>query len=181
MIFIESDRLKLIPLKHHQLLLFDNHWDELQRTLGLNATVMEVDDQAKADIAEALNHFWLPNTHNYPDLYFWYTNWLVVLKSINMAVGGIGFNGYPNDYGETSIGYMIHEQHRGNDYATEAVNALCGWGFNFSILKNVKADTGIQNMASQRVLLKAGFDKIEQRDESIFYKLKKTLRNSSAQ
>jgi RimJ/RimL family protein N-acetyltransferase len=178
MIFIESERLKLIPLKHHQLLLFDKNWDDLQRTLGLNETVMEMDDLAKADVAEALHHFWLPNTHSFPDLYFWYTNWLVVLKSINVAIGGIGFNGYPDDYGETSIGYMIHEQHRGNDYATEAVNAICSWGFNFSILKNVKANTGIHNLASQRVLLKAGFSKFEQRDESVYYVLTKTACNS---
>jgi predicted acetyltransferase len=181
MIFIESDRLKLIPLKYHQLLLFDRHWHELQRMLGLNETVMEMDDQVKADVAEALHHFWLPNTHQYPDLYYWYTNWLVVLKGVNVTVGGIGFNGYPDDYGETSIGYMIDEQHRGNDYATEAVNALCKWGFNFSILKNVKADTGIRNLASQKVLLKAGFRKLEQRDGSVYYVLNKALHISSSQ
>lgn len=179
MIFIESDRLKLIPLKHHQLLLYDEHWDELQRTLGLQETVMEMSEHVKADIAEALHHFWLPNTHQYPDLYYWYTNWLVMLKPLNVAIGGIGFNGYPDDYGETSIGYMIDEQHRGNDYATEALKAICNWGFKFSILKNVKADTGVNNLASQKVLSKVGFQKLEQRDESIYYVLNKALHTSS--
>ncbi|WP_342647512.1 GNAT family N-acetyltransferase [Mucilaginibacter sp. CSA2-8R] len=179
MIFIESDRLKLIPLKHHQLLLFDQHWDELQRTLGLNTSSMVVDDEVKADMAEALYHFWLPNTHAYPDLYYWYTNWLIILKNINVTVGGIGFNGYPDDYGETSVGYMIDEQHRGNNYATEAVNAICKWGFDFSILKNVKADTGINNLASQRVLTKSGFRKLEQRNKSVFYILNKAVGNST--
>jgi ribosomal-protein-alanine N-acetyltransferase len=174
MILIESERLKLIPLKHHQLLLFNDHWNELQRTLGLNEAEMEMDEHVKADIAEALHHFWLPNTHAYPDLYYWYTNWLVILKSLNVAIGGIGFNGYPDDYGETSIGYMIDEQHRGNDYATEAVTALCQWGLNLSILKSIKADTGVNNLASQRVLLKAGFRKLEQHQDSIFYVLQKT-------
>ncbi len=180
MITIESDRLKLIPLKHHQLLLFDKHWDELEHMLGLNVSVMKIDEQVKADVAEALHHFWLPNTNAFPDLFYWYTNWLVILKSANVAIGGIGFNGYPDDYGETSIGYMIDEQHRGNGYATEAVEALCSWGFKFSVLKNVKADTSVNNLASQRVLLKAGFHKLEQRDDTVYYVLNKSLRLSSS-
>ena len=179
MMFIETTRLKLIPLKHHQLLLFDKHWSELQRVLGLNETVLKVDELVKADMHEALHHFWLPNTRQYPELYYWFTNWLVILKSTNIAIGGIGFNGYPDDYGETSIGYMIDEQHRGHGYATESASAICNWGFGFSILKHVKADTGIHNLASQRVLLKAGFRKLEQKNDTIFYSLNKWASTSS--
>jgi len=157
MFFLESERLKLIPLTYYQLLLIDNNRAALERSLNLNPSVMLVDDYNKGELKAALQNHWLPNTQIYPDLYQWYTSWEVVLKNINTSIGSISFGGYPDDYGETTIGYLMDQQHWGQGYATEAVLTLKHWGFKFSILKTLKADTQLSNYASQRVLLKAGF------------------------
>jgi RimJ/RimL family protein N-acetyltransferase len=131
---------------------------------------MVVNDLFQAEMNEALQNFWLPNTQAYPNLYQWYTNWQVVLKSTNTIIGSIGFGGYPNDHGETSLGYMTDQQHWGLGYATEAVNILAQWGFSFSILKAITADTPLQNLASQRVLAKANFKQTHSQNGLQYFK-----------
>lgn len=105
----------------------------------------------------AMRTRWLPDTLAYPDLHQWYTNWLIVHTEDKLIIGTIGLGGYPNDHGETTIGYMIGEQYRGKGYATEALSGIISWAFAFSALQVIKADTTKSNLASQRVLVKAGF------------------------
>jgi ribosomal-protein-alanine N-acetyltransferase len=178
MFCIESDRLKLIPLKHEQLELCKRDRSALEKQLGLNQSAMVIDSNYQAELRQALNGFWLPNTKAYPDLYHWYTNWEVVLISINTTIGGIGFGGYPNDFGETSVGYVMDEKHRGNGYATEAVLALSQWGFSYSILKSIIADTEVTNLASQRVLAKAGFNQFGNDKPLLYYRLNKPVKKA---
>jgi ribosomal-protein-alanine N-acetyltransferase len=178
MFCIESDRLKLIPLKHKQLELCKRDRSALEKQLGLNPSAMVIDSYYQAELRQALNGFWLPNTRAYPDLYHWYTNWEVILTSINTTIGGIGFGGYPNDFGETSVGYVMDEKHRGNGYATEAVLALSQWGFSYSILKSIIADTEVTNLASQRVLAKAGFNQFGNDKPLLYYRLNKPVKKA---
>jgi RimJ/RimL family protein N-acetyltransferase len=71
------------------------------------------------------------------------------------AIGGIGFKGQP-DGGSVEIGYGLAPSARGHGYAAEAVIALltvaAGHG-----LSSVIADTTLDNVASQRTLIRAGF------------------------
>jgi ribosomal-protein-alanine N-acetyltransferase len=173
MLFIESDRLKLIPLTHQQLLLCRDDRAVLDKLLGLQASAKQISTSFQQEMAEAMQNRWLPDTLSYPDLYPWYTNWEIVCKSINTAIGSVGFGGYPDDYGQTSVGYVIHEQHRNNGYVTEALVCLLQWGFSFSVLKNVIADTAIDNIASQKVLQRTGFKLTKTEDGLLYYMLDK--------
>jgi ribosomal-protein-alanine N-acetyltransferase len=173
MFFIESERLKLIPLNYDQLLLYANDRPALEQSLLLNKSTMVIDTHYQQEINEALKNFWLPNTKTYPDLYHWYTNWEIVLKSINTPIGSIAFGGYPDDHGETTMGYLIDQHHWGQGYATEAVVTLSKWGFSSSLLKIINADTDRGNKASQQVLLKAGFKVTHTNQEKAHFKLTK--------
>lgn len=173
MFTIQSKQLTLIPLTYNQLILSTQNRNEFEQSMGLNPSAMLIDDEFKTEMDEAMQNFWLPNTLAYPDLYPWYTNWQVVLKSNSTVIGGLGFGGYPNDYGETSVGYMIDKNHWGNGYATEALIAALNWGFAFSILKAVNADTLVSNTASQRVLLKSGFKQTHTNNGLLYYKATK--------
>jgi ribosomal-protein-alanine N-acetyltransferase len=175
MFFIESERLRLIPLTHEQLLLLKHDRKDLELSIGLHPSAMVIDAHFQRESNEALLNFWLPYTKDYPDLYHWYTNWQIILKSINTTIGGISLGGYPNDYGETNIGYLIDEKHQGNGYATEALHTLSTWGFQFSILKYIHADTLVTNHASQQVLLKAGFNYTHSVSTTLYYRLPKPL------
>jgi ribosomal-protein-alanine N-acetyltransferase len=170
MFFIESERLKLIPLNYEQLLLLQHNGDALNELLGLSLNTLQLEAAYNKETKDALQSNWLPNTRTYPDLYCWYTNWQIILKHTNTRIGGISFGGYPDDYGETSVGYLIDIHYRQNGYATEALQTLLQWGFKFSILKAVNADTNPSNIASQQVLLKAGFKKSTECNGLLYFK-----------
>jgi RimJ/RimL family protein N-acetyltransferase len=71
------------------------------------------------------------------------------------AVGGVGFKGQP-DGGCVEIGYGLAPSARGHGYAAEAVVALLGVAADQG-LSRVIADTTLDNIASQRTLIRAGF------------------------
>jgi len=174
MFLLESERLKLIPLSYDQLILVSENRAVLEKSLGLNPSAMQIDDYNSAELKAAFKNHWLPNTQTHPDLYQWYTSWEVVLEASNTSIGSICFGGYPDDYGETTIGYLIDQQHWGQGYATEAVLTLINWGFKFSVLKTLKADAQLNNPASQRVLVKAGFLPTHKDDTHQHFKLRNT-------
>jgi GNAT superfamily N-acetyltransferase len=71
------------------------------------------------------------------------------------AVGVIGFNGQP-DGGCVEIGYGLAPSARGHGYAAEAVVALLAIAADHG-LSRVIAETTLDNVASQRTLIRAGF------------------------
>lgn len=63
--------------------------------------------------------------------------------------------------GEAEIGYAVAPQAWGNGFATEAVKALVDAIFNLSAAPRIRANSRLGNLASQRVLEKAGFSHID--------------------
>ncbi len=80
----------------------------------------------------------------------------VVDKDDGSVVGGVGFFGSPES-GELEIGYGIVASRRGRGYATEAVGAMVAVAWDYPAVMAVTATTDPENLASQRVLEKAGF------------------------
>jgi len=54
------------------------------------------------------------------------------------------------------LGYVIARSHQRKGYATEATRAIINWAFQQSTIYRVNASTDVENIASQRVLEKAG-------------------------
>jgi RimJ/RimL family protein N-acetyltransferase len=71
------------------------------------------------------------------------------------AIGGLGFKG-PPEGGCVEIGYGLAPSARGQGYAAEAVAALLTVAADHG-LSRVIADTALDNIASQRTLVRAGF------------------------
>lgn len=71
------------------------------------------------------------------------------------AIGGLGFKGRPDD-GCVEIGYGLAPSARGHGYAAEAVIALLAVAADHG-LSRVTADTTVDNIASQRTVIRAGF------------------------
>jgi ribosomal-protein-alanine N-acetyltransferase len=85
----------------------------------------------------------------------------VVETSSGLVVGGVGFHGPPQS-GEVEIGYGIVPTRQGRGYATEAVSTLVSLALATPEVVGVVARTDAGNMASQRVLEKAGFQLVDQ-------------------
>ena len=83
----------------------------------------------------------------------------MVERASGLVVGGIGFFGPPHD-GEVEIGYGIVPSRQGRGYATEALRAMITRAWADPRVRAVVAGTDPGNVASQRVLGKAGFRQI---------------------
>lgn len=99
-----------------------------------------------------------------------FTMYQVRMRADGIAVGGIGFHGPLDANGAAEIGYGLVEGVRGRGYATEAVRAITALAFAHGAAL-VKADTDPLNVASQRVLLGAGFVVVDRRDGLVFFEL----------
>ena len=91
----------------------------------------------------------------HPEQWEWYAMWMIELKD-GTHVGDLCFKGLSEE-GITEIGYGIEEDYQRCGYATEAVSALTDWAFKQPGVTCVTAETEESNIASQRVLHKAGF------------------------
>ena len=85
------------------------------------------------------------------------------------AVGGVGFKGLPDD-GCIEIGYGVSESARGHGYAAEAVVGILTIAAAHGVSK-VIADTTLDNIASQRTLIRAGFHLVRFDEELQFYQV----------
>ena len=173
MFFIESERLRMIPLTHQLLQLSHTRRPAMELSLGLNISAMRVDPLYTAEVDDAMVNFWLPKTLEHPNRYQWFTNWEIILKSINTSIGGIGFADYPNENGEAEIGYMIDANHQNKGYATEALETLVDWAFMHDFIKAIIIHTYADNLPSRRLLHKYGFEQVEDVSGLLTYRLRR--------
>lgn len=83
----------------------------------------------------------------------------IIERASGLVVGGIGFHG-PPDGGEVEIGYGVVPSRQGRGYATEAVRLMAAMAWAQPAVTAVIAATDLGNVASQRVLEKAGFRRV---------------------
>ncbi len=86
----------------------------------------------------------------------WYAVWYLALKdSPGTVVGDLSFKGLAD--GMVEIGYGLWEGCCGSGYMTEAVKAVCEWALQQDGVTRGEAETAPDNLASQKVLERAGF------------------------
>ena len=154
--YIESERLKLIPLDYDHLCFYAQP-EKLSLILGIRNCLIETGEPFDEAFNEALENFWKPMTQAHPEQYPWFTNWLIVLKSENATIGGIGLSGLPNDAGETETGYATDIKYRNRGYMSEALACLCEWVFQQPDVKAIIAHTFPDGLISQKTLTNNGF------------------------
>ena len=132
---LNTERLRLYPASREQMkaMIASEQEEELKKAY----TEM---------LEECLRH---------PDQWDWYAIWMIE-KTDGTHIGDLCFKGLRED-GIAEIGYGILEEHQGQGYATEAVQAACHWAFLHPDVRSLEAETDAENAASQRVLEKCGF------------------------
>lgn len=94
---------------------------------------------------------------DHPKQHLWYTVWMMQLKEENKPfVGDLCFKGL-DENGTVEIGYGIYPEYEGRGLTTEAVIAMTRWASEQPGVRHIEAETDPYNIASQRVLQKAGF------------------------
>jgi len=163
---LHTERLRLIPLIAKYLKLLIEHEKELANELSLSKLERIFD----AELKQALNYRRskvLEDEENY----IWYTNWLIVLKEQNCAIGGIMLKGMPNDRQEVVIGYYTFPSFQGRGYMTETIITMRNWLHSQPNVQYIIADTEKDNIASHRVLEKAGATLYKETESLYFWKL----------
>lgn len=102
--------------------------------------------------------------------YLWHSFWLIIRKPDGIAVGLADFKRPPDENGEVEIGYGLGQDFRHLGYMTEAVRAMCNWAMGQEGVRHIIAETDLDGLASQRILLRCGFAEYG-RGETVWWRL----------
>jgi [ribosomal protein S5]-alanine N-acetyltransferase len=99
----------------------------------------------------------------------WLT-WIVIHKLDKTIIGDAGYKGKPDNDGMVEIGYSIIPEYRNRGLATEAVQLVIDYAFQFPEIKTITAQTENNNIYSNNILRKFGmycFDSVINEDKEI--------------
>lgn len=162
---LNTGRLTLLPLTASALQELIRSQRSFERTLALNAAEAFINDELKEALKIRLSKV-LQDEHNY----FWHTNWLMIKKESKQITGGIMLKGLPDEKGEVIIGYYTNPSFQNKGYMTEAVVCMKNWLLGLPNVKAVIADTFKDNIASQKVLKKAGAEICNETEKLYYWK-----------
>ncbi|MDF2881185.1 MAG: acetyltransferase [Clostridiaceae bacterium] len=165
---LKTERLSLLPLQSHQLVLSLEDYVKMQTDLGLKVNNTTLDEEMQYAMKVRLRKV-LEDVENY----LWLTNWAIVHKEEKQIIGFIMLKGYPNEIGEVTVGYGIEERYRRNGYATEALKALTQWIFKNPRALFVIADTEKTNIPSHKVLENVGAVKYKETNEIVWWRVER--------
>ncbi|HEV2583768.1 MAG TPA: GNAT family N-acetyltransferase [Ktedonobacteraceae bacterium] len=150
---LETQRLKLLPFTL-----------ELKKaTLAERARLTEMlavkipDDWPGADLLEALP-FFIEGMEKDAAGLVW--DGIIIQKAEQIAIGGIGFHGGPDEAGMVEIGYNIIPAYEGQGYATEMARCVIDWAFHTPGIQVITAECLDDNIGSIRVLEKVGMRRL---------------------
>jgi len=146
-------RLELVPCSLSVAIALGNEVEEAGRLL--DARVPE--EWPDTELAEFLP-FYASLLRDDPQL-LGYGVWLLIEREGRTVVGSAGFQGQPSAEGAIELGYGVHRDFRNRGYATEAARALLRWASEQPAVKRVIAHCDEDNIASQRVVEKAGMSR----------------------
>jgi RimJ/RimL family protein N-acetyltransferase len=93
---------------------------------------------------------------------FGYGQWAVEIAGENRLIGWNGLE-YLTDTDETEVGYLLSHSAWGKGYATEAARTAVSFGFRMAKLERIIGLVHPENLASVRVLEKAGLRFIDEK------------------
>ncbi|MFZ5878149.1 MAG: GNAT family N-acetyltransferase [Chloroflexota bacterium] len=143
-ILVETERLQLrVPRMEDATAIFTGWAQDPEVTHFLTWRPHENIGQTEAMLQNAIAQ-WEGETR-FP--------YMITLKETGEVIGMID----PRIEGtKVAIGYVMGRAHQGHGYMTEALRALIDWAFQQPTIYRVYATTDVENVASRRVMEKAG-------------------------
>lgn len=163
---LETQRLKLVPfsLELKKATLTDRA--KLTELLGVKIP----DTWPGNDLLEVLP-FFMKQTEQDPAKRVW--DGIIIHKADQIAIGGFGFHGAPDEAGMVEIGYNIIPEYEGQGYATEMAHAVIEWVLQKPEITRVTAECLQTNIGSIRVLEKVGMRRLEPEGEMLRWEIGK--------
>ena len=163
---LETRRLKLLPFT----------LDLKKATLAERARLTEMlgaaipDAWPGTDMLEALP-FFIEAMEQDPTGLVW--DGIIIHKADQVAIGGIGFHGPPDEAGRVEIGYNIISSYEGLGYATEMARRMIDWAFQTPSIWVITAECLDDNFGSIRVLEKVGMHRLPPAGHTLKWELQK--------
>ena len=171
---LQTQRLTLIPLTQEQLETGLRSINALSLNLGISLVSTLFDGIVQKAVNLKIEKMKQAPSLQHP----WYTYFLIVCNTEKVGVGMIGFKGVPDANGAVEIGYGIDENYQRHGYMTEAVCEMVKWAFTHPDCKVVTASVvAVDNFASQKVLVKAGFSEVSSSEEGVNYIFRRSIRS----
>ncbi len=87
------------------------------------------------------------------------TGWEWVILHDGAVAGVIGFHAYDPMRRSAAIGYWVRSDLAGRGFVSEAASAVVGFAFDHLGLNRIELEAATDNLASQRIAQKLGFQK----------------------
>ncbi len=100
---------------------------------------------------------------------------IIIHKADQVAIGGIGFHGAPDEAGMVEIGYNIIPAYEGQGYATEMARCVINWAFQTPNIQVITAECLDDNIGSIRVLEKVGMHRLPPEGNRLKWELRRSL------
>ena len=158
--------LYLYPLSLEELSLWLNNQAELEKSLNYSYCAEPIEGILRDSIQSQL----ILGMSDVVPNWVWYTCWFLIRETDNKIIGFLSFKGKPDqDSGSIEIGYSLGKDFEHNGYMTKAVDTLCRFAEQYSEVKKIKALTLIDNIASQKLLIRCGFRKFSETPSSVLF------------
>ena len=158
--------LYLYPLSSEELSLWLNNQAELEKSLNYSYCAEPIEGILRDSIQSQL----ILGMSDVVPNWVWYTYWFLIRETDNKIIGFLSFKGKPDqDSGSIEIGYSLGKEFEHNGYMTKAVDTLCRFAEQYSEVKKIKALTLIDNIASQKLLIRCGFRKFSETPSSVLF------------
>lgn len=85
--------------------------------------------------------------------------WGIQIKGHSRLIGTVGFHAWSSKNRRAEIGYEVHPDYWGKGYAQESICKALEFGFNDMNLMRIGAIVFLENLQSNSLLMKLGFQK----------------------
>ena len=82
--------------------------------------------------------------------------WIITLPDDDRAIGAVSTRVMQH---AADLGYLVDRRYWGNGYATAAARAIADWALSTTSIRRIWATCDTENLASARVLEKAGMER----------------------
>lgn len=96
-------------------------------------------------------------------------NWAISLKNTHKLIGNICYWRIQKEHYRAEIGYTLHPSWQGKGIMLEALKTVVDYGLNTMKLHSVEANVNPENIASIKLLERAGFVREAYFKENFFY------------
>lgn len=159
---LKTPRLMILPLTLEQVRLHIAGGTLLEEAMGVRPGHRDVTEP----LASILRHFTIPFLQNPGRQPIFDTLWIAIDTQLNQFVADTKFKGPPDEEQTVEIGYGTYPAFQRRGYMTEIVGAMTAWALSQPTIRRVVAETALDNLASQSVLLNNHFQPFQQ-DERV--------------